>query len=161
VSDPLVEYDRGSQRRSTFLVAAIAAIVMVVVVLVIVRSQGPEDQPRVEQPISPSQRLSHSSTLVDTALLSFQQQHKTWPDRAWTDGRDLRLTGAGASTRLSPGVDQGVTMGWYRSTRDRFAYCLTRDLHALTVITTATQTDKQEAAGACPAPSVTPKLGHG
>ena len=158
MSDPLVEYDRGSQRRSTFLVAAIAAIVMVVVALVIVRSQGPEDQPEVNQPISPSERLAHSSRLVDTALLNFQEQHRAWPERVWTEGRDLMLTSPAASSKLTPGVDEGVAVGWYRGTHDRFAYCLTRDLHALVVMTTATETQKRETAGACPAASLTPAL---
>ena len=161
VADPLVEHDRGSQRRSTFLVAAIAVIVLVVVILVIVRSQGPEDQPEVSQPISPSERLAHSSMLVDTALLNFQEQHRTWPDRVWTEGDDLMLTGAAASSKLAPGVDQGVMMGWYRGAHDRLAYCLTRDLHALVVITTAAETQKRETAGACPAASLTPALSGG
>ncbi len=47
-------------------------------------------------------------------------------------------------------------MGWYRGTHERFAYCLTRDLHALVVMTTATETQKRETAGACPAASLTP-----
>jgi hypothetical protein len=158
VSDPLVEHDHASQRRSTFLVAAVGVIVLVVVALTILRSAGPEDQPKVDQPVSPSARLSHSSTLVDQALATFQDQHDFWPERAYTKGRDLVVEHGKDSTRYNPGVDQGVQMGWYRGDDDRFAYCLTRDLHAMTVITTGTQTTKHETAGACPAASLTPDL---
>jgi hypothetical protein len=161
VSDPLVEHDRASQRRSTFLVAAIAVIVLAVVVLFIVRSEGPEDQPKVDQPISPSERLAHSSRVVDQALSGFQATHDSWPSRAWTDGRTLRLTGNGSSSSYAPALDEGVRMGWYRGDRDRFAYCLTRDLRALTVVTTGSETTKQERAGACPAASATPQVGQG
>ena len=63
-----------------------------------------------------------------------------------------------SSTRYTPGVDRGVTMGWYRGNDDRFAYCLTRGLHAMTVVTTANDTTKRETAGACPAASLSPDL---
>lgn len=158
MSDPLVEPDRAAQRRSTFLVAAIGVIVLVVVGLVILRSQGPEDLPRVDQPVSPSQRLAHSSTLVDQAISSFQDQHKAWPEQVWTDGRDLVVEQGATSTRYTPGVDQGVQMGWYRGSTDRFAYCLTRGLRAMTVVTTSTRTTKRETSGACPAATLTPNL---
>jgi hypothetical protein len=158
VSDPLVETDRASQRRSTFLVTAVGVIVLVVVALTILRSAGPEDQPKVDQPVSPSERLSHSSTLVDQALGTFQDQHHGWPTRVYTDSRDLVVEGGKASTRYAPGVDQGVAVGWYRSDQDRFAYCLTRGLHAMTVVSSGSQTTKRETAGACPAASVDPDL---
>ena len=158
MSDPLVETDRASQRRSTFLVTAIGVIVLVVVALVVVRSAGPENQPKVDQPVSPGARLSHSSTLVDQALGTFEDLHKAWPTRAYTKGRDLVVERGRSSTRYTPGVDPGVAMGWYRGTDDRFAYCLTHGLHAMTVVTTGTDTTKRETAGACPAASLTPDL---
>ena len=158
MSDPLEEHDRASQRRSTFLVTAVGVIVLVVVALTILNSAGPEAQPKVDQPVSPSARLSHSSALVDQALGTFQDQHQAVPARVYTEGRDLVVELGKASTRYSPGVDKGVQMGWYRGSGDRFAYCLTRDLHAMTVINTARQTTKRETAGSCPAASLTPDL---
>jgi hypothetical protein len=108
--------------------------------------------------VSPSARLSHSSALVDQALDTFQDQHDAWPARAYTEGRDLVVQREKASTRYTPGVDEGVTMGWYRGDDDRLAYCLTRGLHAMTVITAGSETTKHETAGACPAASLTPDL---
>ncbi len=161
MSDPLAEHDRAVQRRSTFLVAAIGIIVMVVVAIVILRSQGAEEPAVAEAPESPSAVLSHSSTLLDQALHSFRTDQGDWPDRAWVDDRLLRLTGGEAAHTLDPGLDVGVQLTWYRSDADRFAYCLTKDLRALTVVTTSEETTKSEIAGACPAPSLSPGRGQG
>ena len=157
MSDPLAEHDRAVQRRSTFLVAAIGIIVMVVVAIVILRSQGAEAPAQAAAPASPSLALAHSSSLLDQALDSFRTGQGDWPDQAWADGRRLRMTGGSDSHTVDPGLDLGVQLSWYRGGTDRFAYCLTKDLRALTVVTTSTGTTKHEVAGACPAATLTPR----
>src|SRR4051794_13601532 len=132
---------------------------MVVVVLTILRSQGAEAPPAdTRPPDSPSAVLSHSSTLLDQALGSFRAKQGGWPQRAFTEDRALRLLSGSSTQTVDPGLDRGVHLTWYRSDSDRFAYCLSHDLRALTVVTAGEETTKREVNGACPAPDVNPDL---
>jgi hypothetical protein len=153
------EQSPAASRRATLLVAVVAAVVLVVVAVVILRSAGPDDSPESHPPTSPSKVLAHSSSVVDEAVASFRDRHhETWPANVWTEDSDLKMTGPGASEVYSPGVDKGVRVTWYRSQGDRFAYCLTGNLHRLVVITSSTEVMKRTATGACPAPSLKPEL---
>jgi hypothetical protein len=147
----------AASRRATLLVAVVATVVLVFVAVVILRSAGPENSSESRTPASPSKVLAHSSRVVDEAVAAYRDHHdEAWPASVWTEDRQLRMTGSGASEVYDPGVDRDVRLTWYRSKSDRFAYCLTGGLHHLVVITTSTQVMKREATGACPAPSLDP-----
>ncbi len=153
------EQSPAAARRATLLVGVVAVLVLVVVAVVILRSEGPDNSTESHPPTSPSTVLSHSSGLVDQSVAAFRDHHdQAWPASVWTEDRNLKMTGPGASEVYSPGVDKGVRVTWYRSEGDRFAYCLTSNLRHLVVITTSTEVQKREATGACPAPSLRPDL---
>jgi hypothetical protein len=153
------EQSPAASRRATLLARVVAILALVLVAVVVLRSEGPDNSSESHPPASPSRVLTHSSGLVDESVAAFRDHHdKTWPASVWTEDRNLKMTGPGASEVYAPGVDKGVRVTWYRSAGDRFAYCLTGGLRHLVVITTSTEVSKREATGACPAPSVTPDL---
>jgi hypothetical protein len=153
------EQSPAASRRATLLAGVVAVLALVFVAVVVLGSEGPDNSTEAHPPASPSTALAHSSGMVDESVEAFRDHHdKTWPASVWTEERNLKMTGHGASEVYAPGVDKGVRVTWYRTRGDRFAYCLTVGLRHLVVISTSTQVSKREATGACPAPSLTPVL---